>query len=65
MSNFYPSGISCLTYCVATNAGFVMQFAWTFLKIFKYNFHQGNLRKIMKKIFLRKQQYSDLCEIFF
>ena len=55
MSNFYPSGISCLTYCVATNAGFVMQFAWIFLKNFKYCFLWGNLRKTMEKSLFRKK----------
>ena len=28
-----------------------MQFAWIFLKIFKYFFLQGNLRENMKKTF--------------
>ena len=50
MSNFYPSSISYLTYCVL-NQGLVMQFAWIFLKIFKYFFLQGNLRKTMEKVF--------------
>ena len=35
-----------------------MQFVWVFLKIFKYCLLQGNLRKAMKKTFLKKQQFS-------
>ena len=36
-----------------------MQLAWIFLKIFKYHFIQGNLRKNMtKNIFKKKQQFS-------
>ena len=50
MSNFHASGISYLTYCV-TNQGLLMQLAWIFLKIYKYYFLQGNLRKTMKKNF--------------
>ena len=32
-----------------TESGLVMQFAWIFLKIFKYNSHEGSLGKTMKK----------------
>ena len=33
-----------------------MQFAWIFLKIFKYYFIQGNLRKAMIFFFKKQQQ---------
>ena len=50
--------------------GLVMQFTWIFLKIFKYYFLEGNLRKTMKKNFkkynflLKFQPGSDL-QFFF
>ena len=58
MSNFYPSDISYLNYCVTTKSRLVMQFAWIFLKIFRYYFLQGNPRKTMEKTFLKKREFS-------
>ena len=57
MSNFYPSSISYLTYCVATNVIKVSQcnLSGFFSKFFfKYYFLWGDLRKIMK-IFSKKK----------
>ena len=58
MSNFYPSDISYLNYCVTAKSRLVMQFAWIFLKIFKYYFLQSNPRKTMEKTFFKKREFS-------
>ena len=45
-----------------------MQFNWIFLKIFKYYFLQGNLRKTMKKTLKKNNnfllKFSDLFYFF-
>ena len=58
MSNFYPLGISYLNYRLTTKSRLVMQFAWIFLKIFKYCDLQGNPRKTMEKTFFKKEEFS-------
>ena len=42
-----------------------MQFAWIFLKIFKYIFLKGNLRKTMKKTFEKKKKKSFILGFHF
>ena len=66
---YFIFDLLCYNWC---NQGFVMQFAWIFLKIFKCYFHQGNIRKTMGKIFQKNTNFlltflpgSDLCRFFF